>query len=134
MSAAERAKAISCNQESGRFIHRQVNGKLFWGIADANGAIVIEPSYRAIICFRNGVSWVAVDSKRQWCPINSVGTRAKFPACVSEKYFTKHPYERSEGTEYEIFSDDPYENSVLWTRAYLEYGAGMRSEPPKPVD
>lgn len=31
----------------------------------------------------------------------------------------------------EQFSADPYENSVLWTRAWLDYLAGERERPPE---
>jgi hypothetical protein len=99
-----------------------------WGISDKDGREIIRPQYRAIQCFQQGVAWAAIDSKRQWCPIDPDGSVRTNPACVPERYphVQTHSYP-------ETFVTDPYENSVLWTRAFLEFGAGKRSEPPRMI-
>jgi len=47
------------------------------------------------------------------------------PACrtVHFPYLMSHHYP-------EKLHEDPFESSVLWTRAYLEFGAGKRDAPP----
>jgi hypothetical protein len=105
-----------------RFIQR---GGL-WGLQDGGGKEVIAPRFRALSCFDEGVSWAAVPGGDAWCPIGPDGRQRDamecrktfYPAMVTES----HP---------EKFSEDPYENSVLWTRAWLDYLAGNRDEPPR---
>jgi len=97
-----------------------------WGLVDEDGREVIKPQFRALQCFQNGVAWAAIDAKRQWCPVDPDGTVRTQPACVTSRY----PYLRTESYP-EFFACDPYESSVLWTLAYLEYGSGRRSSPPR---
>jgi hypothetical protein len=47
------------------------------------------------------------------------------PVCKS----VHHPYLISRHYP-ERLHDDPYESSVLWSRAYLEFNAGRRGMPP----
>jgi len=47
-----------------------------WGIADAGGGDVIAP-LRAIVCFKNGIAWAPVDSRRQWCALGPDGGYGK---------------------------------------------------------
>ena len=97
-----------------------------WGIADADGRQVIAPRYRAIDCFKNGVAWAAIDSRRRWCALDPDGVLRDMPACRTEHY----PYIETHSSP-EEFDRDRFENSVLWTCAYLEFGAGHRDSPPR---
>lgn len=96
-----------------------------WGIAD-DGKDVIAPRYRAVECFRNGIAWAAIDSTRQWCALDPNGELRDKPACQTSRYpyFQTHSYP-------EVFNEDRFENSVLWSRAYLEFGSGRREVSPR---
>jgi hypothetical protein len=99
------------------------NGK--WGIAGENGREVIAPRYRALSCFKQGVAWAAIDARRAWCPLGPEGDLRMAPKCQAAFYplwISHHGPER--------LHDDPFENSVLWSRAYLEFHAGRRDVPP----
>jgi hypothetical protein len=97
-----------------------------WGIADADGRDVIAPRYRALVCFKQGVAWAPIDSKRAWCALGPDGAVRNRPACKT----THYPYLVSHSYPEELHKD-PFESSVLWTRAYLEFGAGKRAVPPR---
>jgi WG containing repeat len=97
-----------------------------WGIVDADGNQVIAPCYRAVDCFKQGVAWVAIDSRRQWCPVDPQGALRDKPECRTSHYPYIQTHSYPEG-----FAQDPFENSVLWTRAHLEFGAGRREAPPR---
>ncbi|HKY85155.1 MAG TPA: WG repeat-containing protein, partial [Pseudorhodoplanes sp.] len=97
-----------------------------WGIADADGKDVIAPRYRALSCFKNGIAWAPIDSRRQWCAIGPDGAMRDEPACRVEHY----PYITTHSSP-EKFHEDRFENSVLWSRAYLEFSAGQRDAPPR---
>lgn len=62
-----------------------------WGIVDADGRHVIAPRYRAVDCFKQGVAWVAIDSQRQWCPLDPNGALRDKPACRTSHYPTFKP-------------------------------------------
>lgn len=97
-----------------------------WGLQDSDGKTVIEPRYRALTCFRQGVSWTASPESKEWCPIGPAGERREALKCRKTHYpmiVTHHYPER--------FSDDDYESSVLWSRALLDYKAGARAERPR---
>jgi hypothetical protein len=96
-----------------------------WGVIDSDKD-VIAPRYRALSCFGNGVAWAPIDAQRRWCPIGPDGVLHDKPDCRTEFYplMVTHSYP-------EKFSSDPYENSVLWTRAYLDFHAGKRDKPPQ---
>jgi hypothetical protein len=114
-------KALTC--EGGlRFV---ANDGL-WGLEDGDGKIVIEPRYRALSCFHQGVSWTAAVGVDEWCPIGPEGMRREAMKCRRTFYpvMLTHHYP-------EKFSDDAYESSVLWTRAWLDTLAGTRDHPPK---
>ncbi len=100
------------------------NGK--FGIVRENGDILVEPVHRAISCFRSGVAWAPNPDVGRWCPIGTSGQFREEPDCLEVFYPVRvsHHYP-------EQFSDDPFENSVLWVRAGLLYGFGLRKEPPK---
>ena len=95
-----------------------------WGIADG-GRDLIPPRYRAVSCYGSGFAWVAVDARRQWCPFGPDGRMRDKPACTDAHYITTQSHSVPEQ-----FSTDRYENSVLWSRAYLEFHAGKRDIPP----
>ncbi len=115
-----RKSVLACDGGSRRF---DQNG--LWGITGPGGEIIIEPQYRAISCFRHGVAWVPDDDAKAWCPLGPNGKRRERPRCQTRFYeiaWSHHYPER--------LSHDPYESSVLWNRALLEYGVGRTAEPP----
>jgi WG containing repeat len=121
-----RASYLKCGPDGATFIaSSNSGGPTLWGIADATGREIIRPIYRALHCFRNGVAWVPIDATRQWCPVGPEGVVRDHPRCVPVRYPHQMPPHVPER-----FSDDPYENSVLWSRAFLEFGAGSRMRPP----
>jgi hypothetical protein len=124
----DRTRYLKCEPDGGTFISRSdPSGAMMWGIADPSGRELVKPVHRAIHCFRNGVALVPVDARRQWCSIDADGVvRDDVESCVAERY----PYVQTHAKP-EHFSDDPYENSVLWTRAFLQFGAGLRAVPPR---
>lgn len=97
-----------------------------WGIADADGKDVIAPRYRALDCFRQGIAWAAIDSRRQWCALDPNGALQDKPACRTHHY----PFSLTHSYP-EKFDEDGFENSVLWSRAYFEFGSGRREAPPR---
>jgi WG containing repeat len=97
-----------------------------WGIVDDDGKDVIAPRYRAVACFKDGVAWAPIDDQRRWCALGPDGGRRQFPPCRT----THYPYIQSHSYPEQFAKDDPFENSVLWTRAFLEFGIGKRPVPP----
>lgn len=97
-----------------------------WGLREVGGKTVIEPKYRVTSCFANGVAWVVRDDRKAWCPIDPSGKFREDLDCRQYYYFQEwtdsHP---------EQFASDPFENNVLWNRAFLDYASGRRPEPPK---
>jgi hypothetical protein len=124
----DRASLLKCGPDGGTINAVETPGGVLWGIVDASGQELAKRQYRAIHCFRNGVAWVPDDVKRRWCPLGPDGTVREQPACIPVRY----PYVQTHSYP-ERFSDDPYENSVQWTRAYLEFGAAMRANPPRMI-
>jgi hypothetical protein len=74
------------------------------------------------------VAWAPIDEKHLWCPVGPDGAVRDKPACAKERYplIPTHSWP-------EKLAEDPYESSVLWSRAYLETLAGIRAEGPKLV-
>ena len=97
-----------------------------WGMIRKNGDIVIPYAYRAITCFNNGVAWVPDDTQRQWCPLDPDNRIRSGSSCKATHYSRWKSHHHPE-----VFDDDPYENSVLWMRAFLDYSEGRRDEQPK---
>jgi len=97
-----------------------------WGLEDGDGKAVIDSRFRALSCFHQGVSWTASAGSGEWCPIGADGQPREAMQCRKAFYpvTVTHHYP-------EKFSDDPYESSVLWTRAWLDALAGTRGEPPR---
>jgi hypothetical protein len=96
-----------------------------WGIADENGRDVIAPQYRALSCFLSGVAWAAIDARREWCALGPDGVVRAAPKCRTDVYLLGASHSIPEK-----FDEDRFENSVLWSRAYLEFHAGKRDIPP----
>lgn len=96
-----------------------------WGLQDAQNKTVIAPRFRALSCFTQGVSWTALPGATRWCAIGPDGRpRASLPCQMTyyPMYVTHHAPEN--------FSGNRFENSVLWTRAWLDYQSGKRDQPP----
>ncbi len=102
------------------------NGK--WGMVDKNGKVMIPLQHRALSCFRQGIAWAPDPQKKAWCPIGADGHFQDNPACKT----TYYPFRLSHSSP-EQLSDDPFESSVLWIVAYLEYASGKRDEMPKMI-
>lgn len=117
------SKRLFCK---GGFKRKSKNG--LWGIIDEKGDYLLPPQYRAITCFHSGVAWVPDDTKRQWCPVDQNNRVRSAPACEATYYssFISHHSP-------EEFDDDPYESSVLWMRAMLDYREGRRDEAPRMI-
>ena len=96
-----------------------------WGFQDQIGQTVIEPRFRALSCFQQGVSWAAEEGGSGWCAMGPDGARREAMDCRE----TYYPYRLSHHYP-EKFDNDPFESSVLWNRAWLDYQAGNRDEPP----
>ena len=102
----------------------------YWGIQDTEtGAFVIEPIYRAVIAYQDGVAWVPVDSRRQWFPVDTSG---KIREGTPPPRVSHYPIWASNSRP-ETLHPDPYENSVLWTTQWLEALAGRRPDEPQLV-
>lgn len=97
-----------------------------WGLQDSNGKTVIEPKFRALSCFKQGVTWATAPDDKAWCPISPDGRRRAAMACREEYYPPGPSHSRPEK-----FSEIPYESSVLWNRAWLDYQAGKRDKLPE---
>lgn len=97
-----------------------------WGMRGPDGAILIEPAHRALDCYTQGVAWATRDDMKRWCPIGQDGDWQDAPSCVEEHNFVWISHHGPEK-----FADDAYESSVEWMIAFLEYGEGIRNQPPK---
>ncbi|ANM11271.1 hypothetical protein AMK06_CH02932 [Rhizobium sp. N541] len=121
----DRRLKLRCGRDGGQRVSGNSNGTLLWGIEDAAGNIVVEPKYRAITCFQNGLAWVPLDERREWCAIDRNERTRESVACVKN-----WPDSNTADARTETMSDDPYESGVLWMRAELEYGLDLREKPP----
>jgi hypothetical protein len=97
-----------------------------WGLQDQTGQTVIEPRFRALSCFKQGVTWAAEPGGSGWCALGPDGKRRDKMNCRK----TYYPYSLSHHYP-EPFDEDRFESSVLWNRAMLDYQAGKRDEAPK---
>jgi hypothetical protein len=91
---------------------------------------IIAPKYRALSCFVFGIVFAPIDAKQKWCPLGPDGIEREWPPCRSQ-FFPITTYQSH--TVAEKLHDDPFESSVLWNRAYLEFAAGQRERPPSLV-
>ena len=97
-----------------------------WGIVDTGESKdVLAPVYRTVNCFRNGLAWVPIDARREWCAVDRHGKVRKSVPCLPT-YYPSYPAHTSP----QEFDKDPFENSVLWARAFLEFSAGLRDDQP----
>ena len=115
-----RSSVLACREGAIRF---ERDG--LWGIRGPKGGVIIEPRYRAISCFKNGLVWVPDDDLKVWCPLGPTGARQEKPACRQWFYEVLWSHHRPERLH-----ADPYESSVLWNRTLLEYGIGRAAQPP----
>jgi WG containing repeat len=115
-----RAQYLECADGSRFFAENDL-----WGLVGADGDVLIAPQYRALTCFVQGVAWGASVGGTSWCAIGPDGQSRQKPDCraIHYPYFVTHHYP-------ETFSEDPYESSVLWVRAFLDYGREQRETPP----
>jgi len=124
----DRAAVLACGEDGGHFFSTDTTGQTLWGLAAADGTVFVPPKYRALRCYANGLAWVADDMRRMWCQIDTQGV-IRNPAECSPNFNGRIIFDAS----FEKFSDDRYESSVLWERALLDYGRGVRKAPPKIV-
>ena len=118
---AQHQQALQC-QAGARIIG---DGERF-GIEGPDGAILVPVEHRAISCFRDGVAWAPDADRDLWCPIGPDGAFRDRPGC-REAYYpmrVSHHYPES-------FAADPFESNVLWVRAWLRWGLGLRGAPPE---
>jgi WG containing repeat len=97
-----------------------------WGLQSNDEKTVIEPRFRALSCFNQGVSWTATPGENSWCPIGPDGQRLTTIKC-RDKFYLEQMTEHYP----ESFSKDPFESSVLWNRAWLDYSAGKSDTRPR---
>lgn len=114
------ARYLECRGGSRLFAEKDM-----WGMLGADGEVLIAPNFRALSCFSQGVAWGATSDGTEWCPIGPDGRLRQKPECRRSYY----PYIQTHHFP-EKFSEDPYESSVLWVRAYLDYGRGQRETAP----
>lgn len=114
----KRKDYLGCDQGLSIF---QKNG--LFGMKWDNGEIQIKPEYEALTCYRYGFAWGAISEIRLWCPIDQTGEMRVTPDC--KKSVATFP----RGLVYQGSFD--FEGSVLWNRAYREYGLGKRAHPPQ---
>lgn len=100
------------------------NGK--WGIIDSEKRMIVPAKHRAVSCFNYGVAWATNDEISKWCRIGRDGEFIANGTCRTKVY----PYHKHHETHAEMHPD-PYESSVLWYTAYLDFLNGDAKEPPK---
>jgi len=99
------------------------NGR--WGMVDENNDVIITHKFRALHCFKDNLSIASNDESKTWCYINREGEY------IDKECHRSHPIDFQTHYYPEEFSPERYENSVLWMRAYLDFGEARRDEPPK---
>lgn len=116
----DRSAVLRCGEEAIRFADKGL-----WGMKRLSGEVLIAPEYRALGCYSGGVAWGAAVGDDQWCPIGPDGEKRTKPACQPfyevSQISHRHP---------EVFASDPFESNVLWQRALLDFGSGLRDRPP----
>lgn len=95
-----------------------------WGIVDEEGAIVLTPKFRAVSCLHNGKAWAPDEDNRRWCQYDSAGQITT--VCRPEFYFYRPTHH-----DPKKLAEDPFENSVIWNRRFLDYGEGRVDDPPE---
>jgi hypothetical protein len=102
----------------------QANGR--WGLKAGDGKVVVRPEHRVLTCFRNGFAWAVAPEGQAWCPIGPDGARRSVFRCRQEVYPVTVSHHLPEK-----FAENPFESSVLWNLAQLDYLAGTRPEAPR---
>ena len=97
-----------------------------WGMRDELGRTVIQPEHRVLTCFSQGFAWAVSPGTREWCPIGSDGERRRVFRCLEAVYPLTGSHQMPER-----FDNDPFESSVLWNLAMLDYLAGTRPDAPR---
>ncbi|MBN9547846.1 MAG: WG repeat-containing protein, partial [Alphaproteobacteria bacterium] len=123
---SDRAQVIACGKDGGHFVSDDSTGETLWGLATTDGTIFVPPKYRALRCYANGLAWVADEQRRLWCQIDAKGVVRDTSTC-NPNFNGRRIFDAS----FEKFAEDPYESSVLWERALLDYGRGTRQTAPK---
>lgn len=98
---------------------------IIYGMASADGTVLIKPKFDAISCFNSGVAWAANFGDGAWCPVGPDGIQRKVPVCRTTHYpiqWSHHGPER--------FDSDPFTSSVMWVRAYLAFECGSSNVAP----
>ena len=127
--AKERTQYITCRGEASLFNKTSLFRKTIkWGLQSKEGTILVQPEHDLMSCYKNGIAWAPDEDRKAWCPIDRFAKRVEALACKP----TYYPYFRTHHFP-ERFDTDPYNNSVKWTRAYYEYGAGLRNQPPRMI-
>lgn len=123
---SQREAHLKCQGGLEIFHKPDLQGGGTFGIRDSAGKVVVEAQHRAVQCFENGVAWVADDARKQWCPVGPDGAWQSNLPCLQVRYtqMRSHHYP-------EQLSSDPYESSVLWTRALYDYALGKRASGPR---
>ena len=118
-----RAQFIACRGETSLF---RKNGK--WGLKSKDGTTLVQPEHDLMSCYKNGIAWVPNEDQKAWCPIDRFAKRVEDLECKPTyyPYFITHHFP-------EPIDPNPYKSSVMWTRAYYEYGAGLREKPPRMI-
>lgn len=120
---ALRALSLKCRGGATRI---QEDG--LWGLVAENGDYLVPPRYRAIGCYNGGIVFVPDDARGKWCPLDRFGQRRPEEQCSAVTYPTWMTHHSPEQ-----FHDDPYESSVLWYEAWLEYHLGNRDTKPRMI-
>ena len=94
-----------------------------WGIIDKSGNIVVPIQFLAIGCLHESGYFAPDEPNRQWCRYDREGNITTF--CMPSFYIGSPSRFRPKK-----YLDDDFDNSVKWSQMYLEYGAGLRDEPP----
>ncbi|MEN5362411.1 WG repeat-containing protein [Brevundimonas intermedia] len=97
-----------------------------WGMRDGMGRTVIQPKHRVLTCFSEGFAWAVSPGAREWCPIGPDGERRRAFRCLEAVYPLTGSHQMPER-----FDNDPFESSVLWNLAMLDYLAGTRPDAPR---
>ncbi len=114
---------------AGASLFRKVlaDGTHGYGMKGPDGAILIEPTYPALTCFRDGMAWAPILDEGKWCPIGPNGQRRTRPGCTSQQYGIRLQGYSNDAPR---FDEDKFTNSQLWMRTILAHCIDPTVEPP----
>jgi len=115
---------VRCKGGTKRAASNNNSGTTLWGIVDAEGNYIIKPDYRAIGCFKRGYAWAVIDEKHKWCLIDPNGIVVDASTCSAGRPDAEWPFLK------DSIVDDTFENSVLESQIFLEFGSGKRETLP----